>query len=145
MNLISKIHCLPNSFCFKLHFSWRTIDPLPQPSALRIMRFVIQIVCIFQVLSLWEQSARHEIPSTKPCQCCSTSYTKGHSIKQNFDYQAVLHQRVHCTVELGNPHSGSSGRIRSSAQRGLLMLQNEFENVELTHGTRLGTDGKALE
>ena len=24
------------------------------------------------------------------------------------------------------------------------LLENEFENVELTHGTRLGMDGKAL-
>ncbi len=39
---------------------------------------------------------------------------------------------------------GRSARSDPQCYVVFLLLENEFENVELTHGTRLGMDGKAL-
>ena len=48
------------------------------------------------------------------------------------------------TVELGNPHSGSSSLIQSSAQCGLPCAQEQIQNVELMHGTKIGNGQEDL-
>ena len=57
-----------------------------------------------------------------------------------FSFKYVFHAQWNSEILIRGRSAGSDPQRNVAFH----LLENEFENVELTHGTRLGMDGKAL-